>query len=355
MAPVVPLSTSRRVLYRLRTDFPLAILTLFGAVATFGILPFAIYRFQTGSIFHGVVDLLVVVFIVAAVAYAWRTARAAAAGAFVAITSTLGCMAIAVVVGSAALPWMYVALLANYVLLSPRVALSVAALALTILTLQGKAFDTPVQMSVFLVTASVISLFAHIFFSRMREQRLQLEVLASHDSLTGAYNRRAMESELEVAVEQQRRERRPFGLLVLDLDHFKRVNDSHGHEVGDVALVEFTALVRANSRRVDRLFRYGGEEFVLLLPGADARALATVAEQLRSKVADRLHVKDAPLTVSIGAAELRPGEDWRSWLARADAALYRAKHGGRNRTEVDQDGDGVAWPPLAGEVQAPAT
>ncbi|MCA1714690.1 MAG: GGDEF domain-containing protein, partial [Gammaproteobacteria bacterium] len=221
MSPLVPAS-SRRPIYRLSTDFPLAILTLLGGVAAFGIFPFAIYRFATGSIFHGVVDLLIVACIAAAVIYAWRTGRVGFAGRFVAITSSIGCMAIALVLGLPGLLWMYVALHANYLLLPPRYALGASALALALLAVQGRAFETPLLMVMFLVTASIISLFAYIFSSRMQAQRLQLEMLAGSDPLTGAYNRRAMETELEVAVELQRRERRVYGLAVIDLDHFKR-------------------------------------------------------------------------------------------------------------------------------------
>jgi diguanylate cyclase (GGDEF)-like protein len=127
---------------------------------------------------------------------------------------------------------------------------------------------------------------------------------------------------------------------MLDLDHFKRINDRHGHAVGDQVLIELTALVGASTRRVDRFFRYGGEEFVLLvnLQGG-AQSLDCVADKLVLKVAAELRCRGEPITVSIGGAALRPGDDVRVWLGRADAALYRAKDLGRSRAVIAADGD----------------
>src|SRR3546814_4415397 len=103
---------------------------------------------------------------------------------------------------------------------------------------------------------------------------------------------------------------------MLDLEHFKTVNDRFGHEAGDQVLVDLAELLRAHSRPEDRLFRFGGEEFVLLLPGVDEASLFTVCEKLRQVVADSLGHAGQPVTLSIGAAALRAGEDWQSWLVR---------------------------------------
>lgn len=166
---------------------------------------------------------------------------------------------------------------------------------------------------------------------------LALETLATQDALTGVLNRRAMEQELQIAVEALRRDGSSFGLAMLDLDHFKRINDEHGHEAGDEVLIGFVGLVRHATRKVDRCFRFGGEEFVLLMPGIGSAALHGIDESLRIRIASELNYGGEPVTVSIGAAALRPGEDWQSWLARADAALYQAKHEGRNRTVIDTE------------------
>lgn len=144
-----------------------------------------------------------------------------------------------------------------------------------------------------------------------------------------------MEQELAVAIAANQRRPRSLALLLLDLDHFKQINDRYGHDMGDQVLRRFVTLVQSRTRACDRLFRYGGEEFVLLLlEDTDANGVATVFANLRACVHAELRVQDAPVTVSAGAALLAPGESREAWLARADAALYRAKQAGRDRLEL---------------------
>ena len=330
-------SWRQRTWQRLRADYQLSILTSFSGCAVFGIGPFAIYRFATGNFWAGLVDLGIVASIFLAVAHAWRSGDYRRSGIFLAVVNTAGCLASASILGAPGLFWMYPALLGNFLLLSRGPAVAVTAIALTILTVQGKAYDSSAQLAMFLVSASVSSLVAFVFASRTESQRRELEALATLDSLTGVPNRRAMAQELQIAVEDFRRNQHPFGLAMLDLDHFKRINDQHGHEAGDDVLVGFADLVRRSTRKVDRCFRFGGEEFVLLMPATDRAALSAIDASLRSRVAGELHCHGQPVTVSIGAAALRPDEDWQVWLARADAALYRAKNEGRNRTVVDDE------------------
>jgi len=323
-------------LQRLRTDFRFAIVTLFGTVAVVCILPFAVYRFAAGQPLAGVLDLVIVACIGTGMIHAWRGGDLERAGLAVVATGTIGCLAVIATVGAASVPWIYALLLANFLLIDRRKAVLGSGLTIAAVAWQDNAFDSPLQMVVFVMTALVVSLFAFIFAHRTETQRLRLEALAAHDALTGAFNRRAMEHELQVAFATMRRYHAPVGLAVLDLDHFKRINDSYGHEAGDHVLVEFARLVGAATRPGDRLFRYGGEEFVLLVPGADARALRTLCELLRTTVASGLRCQDEVVSVSIGAAALALDEDVAAWLGRADAAMYRAKREGRDRVVVDE-------------------
>ena len=134
---------------------------------------------------------------------------------------------------------------------------------------------------------------------------------------------------------------------MLDLDHFKQVNDRHGHQAGDAVLVRFAQVVEAATRRSDRLFRTGGEEFVLLLPGAEPDILGHVGAMLVRTVAAEVRCGSDPVTVSVGITPLLPGDDAIRWLRRADRAMYRAKRDGRNRAVVDP-GDGEAPAPVDG-------
>ena len=326
------------MLNRMRADFQLSIITLFAACTVFLILPFAIYRFLTGAFVAGVTDSTIVLCISAAAVYAWRSGDTKRPGVFLVAANTVGTMAVATILGVAGVFWMYTTLLANFFLVDRRLAAVATAAALLLLAVHGKALPNGSEMTSFVVTASLVSLFAYIFAARTESQRLQLEALATHDPLTGVDNRRAMEHELQMAVELCKRSRAACGLVMLDLDHFKTVNDRHGHHAGDRVLIAFADLIRQSTREVDRLFRFGGEEFVLLLPGTDLPGLRCVTEKLRSKIAEQLLGPSGPVTSSLGAAALRPDEDWQTWLARVDAALYRAKGGGRNCAVVDDAG-----------------
>lgn len=327
------------MLARLRSDFQLGILSLFGLCAVFGVTPFAVFRFASGNALAGSIDLGIVLAIVAGVAYAWRSGNTRGAAVFAVITSLAGCLSIATLLGVSGLFWMYPTLLASFLLVGHRVAGTAAVAALGFLALQGGAFVSSLEALMFLASASIVVLFAFLFALRTDAQRQRLERLATCDPLTGAFNRRTLEGELDRAIAWSRRHGTPLGVAVLDLDHFKRINDARGHDVGDRVLVDFVEVVRARGRAEDRLFRVGGEEFLLLLPGTSLDALGIVAETLRREVAERLTDGVGPVTVSIGAAALAAGETRRQWVARADAALYRAKAAGRDRVVLAETAD----------------
>ena len=160
----------------------------------------------------------------------------------------------------------------------------------------------------------------------------QMEELARTDGLTGLLNRRAMEEALDEQLQRGRRHGEPAALLMLDIDHFKRINDAHGHAVGDAAIVALADTLRAGLRSLDRAARWGGEEFLVLLPQQDATAACAVAERLRAALATLPGPELPRFTVSVGVASLLPGDRaWCDWLKRADDALYAAKAAGRDR------------------------
>lgn len=163
--------------------------------------------------------------------------------------------------------------------------------------------------------------------------RGELEHLATHDSLTGALNRRAVIEAGELELARCRRNHGIMALLMIDLDHFKIINDSHGHPVGDRVLIDFVARVKSLLRQPDRLGRFGGEEFVALLPETPLTEARVVAERLRAMIEAK--AEDLPpYTVSIGISVSRLDDTgFDEIIMRADAALYQAKRAGRNRVE----------------------
>ncbi|WP_430445841.1 MAG: GGDEF domain-containing protein [Pseudomonas piscis] len=157
---------------------------------------------------------------------------------------------------------------------------------------------------------------------------------ALRDPLTDTGNRIAMDQTLSREIEMARRHLLPLSLLMLDIDHFKRVNDSHGHSTGDEVLKSVAASIKGQLRNVDMVFRFGGEEFLILLSNTGREAAAMVGERLRNAAQAQEHRADGKLielTVSLGCATLLPGESAESLLRRADSALYVAKREGRNR------------------------
>jgi two-component system cell cycle response regulator len=165
--------------------------------------------------------------------------------------------------------------------------------------------------------------------------------MAITDPLTGLYNRRYMESHLATQIEQAAARGKPLTVLVIDIDYFKAINDSHGHDAGDDVLREFATRIRKSIRGIDLACRYGGEEFVVVMPETDMAVGTIVAERLRRRIASEpFSIQQGggsiEVTISIGIATLDTADDnATSVLKRADQALYRAKRDGRNRVVAD--------------------
>jgi diguanylate cyclase (GGDEF)-like protein len=163
----------------------------------------------------------------------------------------------------------------------------------------------------------------------------ELAALAHQDGLTGLRNRRAADERLAHELARHRRLRRPLGVLLADIDHFKSINDRHGHAVGDAVLRAVAQRLAASLRETDLAARFGGEEFLVLLPETDRAGLARVAEKLRAAV-EALNLEQVgTVTTSLGGAVAEDGAgDAALLLERADQALYGAKAAGRNRVVV---------------------
>ncbi len=212
--------------------------------------------------------------------------------------------------------------------------------------------DTPAQralsglwFSLILARAALLGLYGSQLRELLRRRNAelaatfeQLEALAHRDELTGVLNRRSAMQVLEAERQRMLRTGQPFGVALFDLDHFKQINDRFGHVVGDEVLRRFVLGAATQMRVVDRLGRYGGEEFLLLLPGtedlADAQA---AADRVRVGIADQAWAELHPelsVTVSAGVSLCRPQDTHEQLLARVDSALYAAKRDGRNRVEA---------------------
>jgi len=180
----------------------------------------------------------------------------------------------------------------------------------------------------------------HRYAVELRESVNHTLALAVTDDLTGLYNRRYFERHLSIMLDKAREQDRDMAVMLIDMDFFKAVNDTHGHDIGDAVLREFALRLRRNIRGVDLACRYGGEEFVVLMPDTDYRQAQGVAERVRMAVAERAFevtkMRGLTVTVSVGVALNESATDTPDViLKRADVALYRAKREGRNRVVFD--------------------
>lgn len=168
-----------------------------------------------------------------------------------------------------------------------------------------------------------------------RQQKLMLQQLSERDALTGALNRRTLDLRLAAEFNRCRRKGSSLSLLLLDADHFKKINDTLGHAAGDQAVQHIAHIAEQQLRDYDLLFRFGGEEFLLCLPDTEHHIALQIAERLRQSIEKQRvqHTDQFTLTVSIGVASTPGATDWQSLLTQADQALYIAKSLGRNQVQ----------------------
>lgn len=319
---------------RLRHNFQLSIITLMGFFGVLSITPYAIYRAYNTNYIVAIADTIAIISIIIAVIYAWRTNNTTKPGLYLSIIFSTIATIVTINLGINGFFWIYPLILFNFFIVSPRTAFAVMLTVLACLVIYNAlkpytVFSNDYQMVSFLVTCLLSSTLSFIFAYRTQHQRTKLEQLAAHDPLTGAYNRRVMSEELRKAT-RDRRSEHLYSLLIMDLDHFKHINDTFGHSVGDQVLIDFVRIMKSMMRENDILFRHGGEEFALLLPGTNLEGLITVADAIQKTIFSKLTSPAGPVSISSGGAVLSDGEHWEEWINRADKQLYIAKKTGRN-------------------------
>jgi len=222
----------------------------------------------------------------------------------------------------------------------------------------GTALERVKRITLLFATATFVALagiygFIAILLYRLSRERRQTQEhnarlygLVREDKLTGLANRQRLEEHANLQLAQARRYGTPLALLMIDLDHFKTVNDSHGHLEGDRVLRAFADFLRKHTRAADLCARWGGEEFVILAAGIDGGEALRLADSLRLRLRGATLGNGVKLSLSCGVAVFREDDDLDRLISRADAALYRAKRNGRDRVEVAADGGMV--PAMAG-------
>lgn len=306
------------------------LLLIQGGAAVLAILPFAIWRFSQGQWLAGVLDLGIVLGMLCLGAYGISHGLHRAVGVFFTLIYTCGALLVVALHGQSVLFWTYPAIVAAYFIVRQIEAITISVVSLFGVVLLQASEMPPFSLISYIVTYVLVCVFAYIFSDRVSQERRKLAELATVDPLTGAGNRRALDDEMKRLISSYSRRKMPVSLVILDIDYFKNINDQYGHAVGDQFLKRLTGFLRDTIRQHERLYRFGGEEFVIIAEGDIDDALC-LAEQIRGLLEQTQLIDGHTATVSVGVAELGGFETVREWMKRADDALYRAKRGGRNQ------------------------
>jgi diguanylate cyclase len=309
---------------------PLALSTM----AVLGVLPFAVIRLANGDWLMVGVDALIITGFTFLGISVLRPRRVRFASLAIAVLCVVGVITTVYIRGEHQIFWAYPAVLAVFYLAKPGEAVLITTV--TIIALVPALVPTMdgITLTTAFVTLISTSAFAYAFAYLSRGQRDQLAQLARKDPLTGAGNRRALDEKLGELCAAQSRANTPSSLVILDIDNFKDINDEFGHAVGDHILVRLTEIIELRIRLTDSLYRIGGEEFVVVIEGQTKDTARRVAEQLRKLVETNELAPRGIVTISLGVAQLTPGESPGDWLRRADLALYESKRRGRNQTSL---------------------
>jgi diguanylate cyclase (GGDEF)-like protein len=313
---------------RTTSEIMLLVLSIMSAIL---ISPFVYLRYIDNDFIVATVDALIILMLLIFFTFVYKTRQVDKAKLLLAIFLAVSITLLVIIRGQPHLYWLYPAIIAFYYILSEKLAGIICLVAITIISIQIFPDIGIIDFFTIIMSLLLTSVFSYMIFSNYRKTNEQLTLLATIDPLTLSGNRRALDDKLSDILADQKRQASKISLLLFDLDLFKQVNDRYGHAVGDQVLIEVTDLIKDHTRALDTLFRYGGEEFIVVPLKVELADALIVAEKLRILVEQNNFVNDIPITISFGVAEYRIGETAETWIHRADSALYLAKDAGRNK------------------------
>lgn len=285
--------------FRTAEEWVVMTISLLGAAS---ISPFMAMRLMQGDWLISLLDAFAVVAMLTIFFYVRVRRKTSLMSQVLALVSALALLGTVALRGSEQVFWAYPAVLAIFFLLRPWLALGYVVVTLAAIFPMLFGEMELMRLASFYLTISATVGFTFVFALRMRQQQQKLLQLATTDALTGVGNRRALEEGLLEVVAQHRRVPVPMSLILLDLDNFKTFNDEYGHEEGDQILIQVTRIVRQRIRRTDKVFRFGGEEFVIMATNTRLNEAARLAEELRRAIAGS-SISRKQVTISLGVAE----------------------------------------------------
>ena len=302
------------------------------------ITPFAIYRFFNGQYLASIFEMVSVVIMCAIGAYVWKTRNTKLMSIITSIFMLAGLVAFNYILGTSILFWIYPIIMTVYFINSLSVSASIvtpAIIALLPILIKEK---TTVEVISIVVTLIICQVFGFLLSRKIRQQYKIMEELANQDGLTGALNRRAFDERIQFlhnfSFRHKKEQESKASLILFDIDGFKAINDQYGHQEGDRILINLTNLFKNKIRGIDQLYRFGGEEFVVIANGANALNASELAEKMRFILESTKISEMTAVTASFGVAELQTNEKHNRWIERADKAMYRAKRAGKNRVFI---------------------
>jgi len=323
--------SSNATIHGIDSDYRRRLRIWLGSFAVVILFGMGIYRLVLGNLSAGAIDFAAAAALALLVGWVRYGGGGEGVGLAMAAVTTAATSALVTSLGAEGIAWSFPAVIATFSVTSrPRAVLvSAAGIAYVAYAMHTKS-TADVAITYFL-SLTLVGIITWVALAHFEQLQARLEILASVDPLTGAENRRALNEWMQLEDQHQA----GSAIAIIDLDHFKSINDTHGHAAGDRVLIETAGLIRALMKPSDRLFRVGGEEFLVVMPGVGRHDAQGLADLILTAIPQKVRTRNASVTASIGLAHSREGEATADWVARADKALYSAKGQGRNRVQID--------------------
>ena len=321
-------------------------------ISFIAIMPFTAWRFIDGQYTKGLIDIGILMVLLILGYMGYRGIQIFRTSLLMAFMYTAGLFIAIATLGPETVLWLYVVGVAVHLILRMQEALLFNAIQIIGVMLLWQEQDGLLVMTT-LVTFIIVVLFVLTFSGRMGHDNRILKDIATRDALTGAMNRGSFDSELTSIKELSERFNKHFSLIIIDIDHFKSVNDTFGHPVGDEVLKRLVAHIKQFTNDFEKVYRYGGEEFCIIWSHDENESLV-FAEQLRQSIEHTRLLRERPLTVSMGISSFDSQQPVNQWIRQADIALYHAKENGRNQVCIFSEIQGQHQPqkPLASDLSA---